>query len=231
MANLEERNLARSKKHLRFLDRAIQEGSRSYVDASSVDLTLSLIEALSRRVSELGRTALEMAFSGRTVAAAVLTRAVVESVAVLNSVRVKVNEALDSGDFARLGSSIEKLALGSRMEFFEERAVNVLTHVDRMGQVEDPEAFVDKMGRRIHSFRTNYDFLSDATHPNWVGTLGSYSMMVKKPGGLSIAPGSGDAVGALRESCAVMLRIALARCWSMTVMLFRELGKRRCPAA
>ncbi len=123
--------------------------------------TISLREILFMRELDLTTEALTLFERGRHVPAMVLTRAAMESAALLIFLDIQVSDFLQNQENTKLNTFLEKSLLGSRDQSTEREAINILTVINR----------VDRMH---NSYRHMYDQLSEFTHPNSYGTLGSY---------------------------------------------------------
>lgn len=121
----------------------------------------SLREVLIHRIAELASIAVDLYQRDKLVAAFVITRAVIETVAMIYWLHEKVTEFLSSKDIQKLDEFLMRAMLGSRDGTTSLESYNVLTAVDRVDK-----AFPD--------FRQMYDRLCEFTHPNWSGLLGSY---------------------------------------------------------
>jgi len=165
IANLnDEKMIALSRK----LAENIREGLPKGVNARAFTLesklsfkVTSLREVLIHRIAELALTAVELYESDKLVSAFVVTRAVIETVAMIYWLHEKVMEFLSSKDIQKLDDFLMRAMLGSRDGTTSLDSYNVLAAVDRV----DKE-FLD--------FRKMYDRLCEFTHPNWSGVLGSY---------------------------------------------------------
>jgi hypothetical protein len=134
------------------------------VDAGAVSVlakipfkVLVFREMLIWRLAELGRTALQCFESDRIASAITLTRATVETSAALWFLCARVEAALKSGEIGDIDQCVMRLMFGNRVEPEMEKAINVLS-------------FVDKVDRDVPGFRKNYERLSEFAHPNWAGT-------------------------------------------------------------
>jgi hypothetical protein len=122
---------------------------------------LSLREVLIHRVSELAMVAVDLYECDKLVPAFIITRAVVETVAMTYWLSQKVGLFLDSKDIKELDEFLMKAMHGSRDSSTPLDSYNVLTAVDRMNKEYD-------------GFRKMYDGLCEFAHPNWSGVLGAY---------------------------------------------------------
>jgi hypothetical protein len=118
-------------------------------------------ELLAHRLAELSVTAVELFKSGRVVSAILLTRAALETTSTLFVLSARIHESLKRRDLSGVDESLMKMLFGGRSEMAPERAINVLSHLD-------------KMDKKYEGTRWWYDELSEYTHPNFPGLMGSY---------------------------------------------------------
>lgn len=142
--------------------------------------TTSLREALAHRVAELSMVAVDLYECRKLVPAFVITRAVVETVAMTYWLHQRVGEFLQSKDVNCLDEFLTKAMLGSRDGITSLESYNVLTAVD-------------KMDKEWNGFRKMYDWLCEFTHPNWSGTMGAYGRMDREAFALSLGSENGRA--------------------------------------
>lgn len=138
------------------------------VDAASLTLksklpfkALSLRELLIHRVSVLASPAVTLFEQGNYVAAAVLTRAVVESVAIVFALHKQLRAFLETKDVHALDDFLMSSLMASRWKDATYQAKSILK-------------FVDHVDKQIPGFRITYDSLSEYAHPNWSGVLGAF---------------------------------------------------------
>ncbi len=122
---------------------------------------VSLREVLIHRVSELSIVAVDLYDCNKLVSAFILTRAVIETVAMTYWLSQRIDEFLNSKDIQKLDEFLVKAMHGSRDGTSPIESYNVLTAVD-------------KMDKEYNGFREMYDWLCEFTHPNWSGVLGAY---------------------------------------------------------
>jgi hypothetical protein len=127
---------------------------------------LWLREALLHRIVDLFGAAVELFEKQRKIPAFVMTRAVLESVAVLFVASERMREAVEACDVAPFDKFFTKVIMGSRNDITPVLALNILT-------------FMDKVDRKIEGYRAAYDSLCEYAHPNWSGTVGQYSRVVQ----------------------------------------------------
>jgi len=123
---------------------------------------LQIREALLYRVTDLAEAACVLVDSMNLVSAACITRAFQETAAALFFVNRKIKKAIHDKDVAALDEALMKSLLGAKNNPDMPDPINVLT-------------FIDKVEKEIPGFREVYDILSELSHPNWAGTLGTYS--------------------------------------------------------
>lgn len=123
-----------------------------------------LRESLIWREEELARSALTLLDSEDYVAAALVTRAVMETTAATVYLHGLVDRALKQGMDDALDAKLAGFLTGSKVWHDLPGAINVLTMIDKVNKV-------------IPGYRGNYEFLSEYAHPNWSGTQGAYGII------------------------------------------------------
>ena len=121
----------------------------------------SLRELLAHRMYDLSQSAISNLDKNAVVPAATLTRAGLETVAILYCLNREMTNFFDSKDGGRINTFLMSSLTGSRDDDAPIRSVNVLNSID-------------KVAKELPGFRQSYDNLSEYTHPNWSGLLGSY---------------------------------------------------------
>jgi len=134
---------------------------------------MSLSELLRHRLGDLVQAALDMYRSTQVIPAFVLTRACLESSSLHYLLLAKVGRFMKDGNAEALDQFLARALLGSRDGEHTHPAINVLDAIDR----------VDK---EYVGFRGMYDGLSEYTHPNQRGVLGSYAKFDDVKGRLEI---------------------------------------------
>jgi hypothetical protein len=125
---------------------------------------ISLRELLLYRIAELSGAAVDLYKSSKVVPAIVLTRGTLETTSMLFALDAIVRSALKGGDVSSTDETLMKMLLGGRSELAPERAINILTHID-------------KMNEKYEGLRWWYDELSEYAHPNYPGLMGSYGVV------------------------------------------------------
>ena len=123
--------------------------------------TLSLRETLIHRTSALATPAVSLFETENFVAGIILTRAVVETVAVTFGLRREITRFLDHGSVEDFNDFLNAGLVGSRWPNAETPARSVLT-------------LVDHVDREFKGYRETYDSLCEFSHPNWSGVLGAF---------------------------------------------------------
>lgn len=135
--------------------------SNKYKTAMKVHI---LRESLIWREEELARCALGLLDSEDYVAAALISRAVMETTAAMVYLHGLVDRALEQGMDDALDAKLLGFLTGSKVWHDLPGAINVLTMIDKVEKV-------------IPGYRGHYDFLSEYAHPNWSGTQGAYGII------------------------------------------------------
>ena len=129
---------------------------------------LCVREVLLYRVSELAEAALRSYEESQLVATATLSRALMESVALLYWLYKELQRTLEKrGSSDKVNEFLAKALVGTRNQTTPLQAHNVMTAID----------VVDK---DIPSYRKLYEELCEIAHPNWGGGLGAYAKLNRK---------------------------------------------------
>lgn len=128
-------------------------------------MALSLRELLLHRASALATPAISLLEAGNSVGAAVLTRSLMETVALMFELHRKIDEFLTKRDEQSFGKFLMDSAFANRYEDGGELA----EHYTR--SIMTP---IDNVNKKMKGFRATYDALSEYAHPNWSGVLGSF---------------------------------------------------------
>lgn len=146
----------------------------SRTDPAQVSLTakipykaLQIREALLYRATDLADASCALVDMQNLVSAACTTRAFQETVAMLFYINRKIKDAIDDQNISALDETLMKALTGSKNNPDMRVPINILTVVDRVE-------------KEIPGFRDAYDNLSELSHPNWAGTLGTYSKIDKE---------------------------------------------------
>lgn len=128
---------------------------------------LCVREILLYRVSELADAGLTSFRQNQLVAAATITRALLESVAFLYWLYKEVRAAVANGATGKIDEFLGRAMVGTRNESTPLRAHNVMNAIDVV--TED-----------IDHYRDLYEELCEIAHPNWAGGLGAYGELNKE---------------------------------------------------
>jgi hypothetical protein len=125
--------------------------------------TFILREALLHRVTELGETAIELyEKKNRLVSAFIITRCVHETVALFYWFYDRLSDVVEKGELSDFDDFIMKVLFGWKINDDEfPTAYNILTAVN-------------KLNKKIDTFRGHYDRLSEFCYPNYSGVHGAY---------------------------------------------------------
>jgi hypothetical protein len=131
------------------------------VRSSAPYLLLCLRAALLWRTEELGRCACDVLARDDVAAGILLTRAVIESTAMMWRLKELLEDRAKLGP-KELNNILDKMLYGWKKSASElPEALNVLTLIDRMD-------------RQFLGIRERYDELSEFAHPNWCGAFGHF---------------------------------------------------------
>lgn len=125
---------------------------------------LCIREVLLYRVSELADAALACYQRDQLVAAATLTRALLESVALLYWFFNELKATVVDEDTSKIDKFLEKALVGARNEATPLLAHNVMNAID-------------VVTKDIDHYRKVYEELCEIAHPNWAGGLGAYAKL------------------------------------------------------
>ena len=162
--------------------------STKYKTAMKVHM---LRESLIWREEELARSALMLLNNDDFVAAALVTRGVMETTAAIVYLHGLVDRALKNGMDDALDAKLNGFLTGSKVWHELPGAINVLTMIDKVEKV-------------IPGYRGHYDFLSEYAHPNWSGTHGAYGIIDHETAIVSFAKG-GRSAELKRQTVSTML--------------------------
>lgn len=123
---------------------------------------LEIREALLYRATDLAEAACMLFETENLISAACVTRAFQETLAVLFYLNRKVGKTLKNEDVQHLAEVLLKALVGAKNDPDLPDPTNILT-------------MIDSVNMEIPSFRAVYDNLSELSHPNWAGTLGTYA--------------------------------------------------------
>jgi len=156
------------------LSRGLKASLPPRIDPATISTTaripfkaLCIREVLLYRVSELAEAALASYQQGQLVATATLSRALLESVALLYWLYIEVKEAGENGSTGKIDEFLGRALVGTRNDSTPLLAHNVLNAID----------VVDK---DFPVYRKLYEDLCEIAHSNWGGALGAYAKLNKE---------------------------------------------------
>ena len=159
-----------------------EESLPDHVDPSLKELptqtrfhVICLRDVISHRIKDLTEKVLPLYESEQRVPAFLVTRAIIESVALLYQLHRKIVSAIEASDVVELNDWLWNAIFGSRNTDTDMTSPNVLTALDRMDK-EHP------------GIREMYDQLSEFCHPNYGGVLASYSHLSEDKSILYLGP-------------------------------------------
>lgn len=136
---------------------------------------LSLRELLIHRVSDLASPAVDLFEQGRLIPAVLLTRGVIETVAVAFSLHKALERFAGSHDVAAFDDFLMQSLMGGRLQDSSHRAINIVT-------------LVQHVEKSIPGFESSYNSLSEFAHPNWAGMLGAFGEIDRESFELRLGP-------------------------------------------
>lgn len=155
--------------HVRDLTLRIVGSLAERVDPASISFkakipfrTVVLREALMHRVADLSNVGLQLYESQRTVPAFVVTRSLMETVASLYTLHLRVAGVKSASDLPGFDAYLDKAMRGEKLSDSAIVAYNALT-------------YVEKVEAAFPGFMSLYENLCEFAHPNWSGVLASYS--------------------------------------------------------
>jgi hypothetical protein len=136
---------------------------------------LSVRELLIHRVAELAEPAVDLFERGKIVPAVVLTRSVVETVAVAYALYRSVRRFIEDRDATAFDTFLMQTLMGTRWPDWKHRSTNILT-------------LIQHVEKEVPGFEASYNALSEIAHPNWSGMLGSFGQFDRSTLELQLGP-------------------------------------------
>jgi hypothetical protein len=153
------------------LSKALNASLSPRIDPATISIkaklpfkALSIREVLLYRVSELAGSALACYQRNQLVAAATLTRALLESVALLYWLFNELKTAVADGETSKIDNFLGRALVGTRNEATPLLAHNVMNAID-------------VVTKDIDHYRKVYEELCEIAHPNYGGGLGAYAKL------------------------------------------------------
>jgi hypothetical protein len=138
---------------------------------------LSLRELLIHRMAALCIPTVQLFETKHIIPAVILTRAIVETVAVLFVLHERLNRFLKEKDkdVESLDEFFMKSLVGSKVDQEMPTPSNILNMIDRVEKT-------------FPGYRSVYDILCEYVHPNWAGLFGSFGDIIKEKVELKLGP-------------------------------------------
>lgn len=141
------------------------------VDAAALSLNsklpfkvLSLRELLIHRVAELAVSTIDLHDQGSHLAAATLTRSILETVAVAFAVESNLHKFFHVQDVKGFDKFLMKLLIASGAPDARHPAIDIT-------------GLVNSVNKRKPGFKDSYNSLCEYVHPNWAGLLGTFGQV------------------------------------------------------
>lgn len=128
---------------------------------------LTLRELLIHRVGDLGDAACELYANSKVVPAIIITRALMETVAVMYYLYNIVNKAVISKSLKGFNDKIMCMLMGIRSGNSKTKPIHIMD-------------CIRELNKWFEHFLEEYDNLSDIAHPNWFGLFGYYGKVKKE---------------------------------------------------
>lgn len=148
----------------------VNENLTEAVDPSSLSMlskvpykVMVIRESLLYRASELASTSCCQYEEGNLASAVILTRALAETVAVLNYLNLEAKEVISTKNITGFDKTLMKILMGSRKYEDLPQAINIITVYKKLDKLEEFSGAYD-----------SYKCLCEYAHPNWCGTFGLY---------------------------------------------------------
>lgn len=122
---------------------------------------LSLRELLIHRVSALSAAAVSLYESNNNLAGIILTRSVIETVAIAYAVEHNLNKFFHTEDVQAFDKYLMKLLIASGAP-------------DALHPAMDITGLVNSLNKKVSGVKDAYNALSEYVHPNWSGLLGTF---------------------------------------------------------
>ncbi|MHB8894141.1 MAG: hypothetical protein ACYC99_03055 [Candidatus Geothermincolia bacterium] len=139
--------------------------ARSLSKSSKIPFkAVSMRDTTHHRITDLAEIAQDLFAEGKTVAAIILTRSIIESVSLFYLLVKKMKTVVTTNSIEGFDSFMMSALLGCRDKSRPREAINALTAIDHVD-------------RKYQGMREIYDYLCEIAHPNWDGTSYSYGSL------------------------------------------------------
>lgn len=122
---------------------------------------LSVRELLLHRISALATAATQLFEQGNYLSGIVVTRAILETVAIAFALRRSLHQFARTRDIAKLDHYLMRLLVPSGAPGAKHQAMEI-------------GSLIEAVDKKIPGFRNTYHLFSEYVHPNWSGLLGSF---------------------------------------------------------
>lgn len=127
---------------------------------------VSIRELSIHRIAAIANVAVNLLEKEHIVPGVILTRAVVETTAIIFVLCEWLDQFNTDHDVDKLDNVLMNCMLGSRNNTGPRTAVSIISHIEKVDRV-------------VTGFKSGYESLCEYTHPNWAGTLGTYGKINK----------------------------------------------------
>ncbi|MEX1014772.1 MAG: hypothetical protein WDZ80_06455 [Candidatus Paceibacterota bacterium] len=127
------------------------------------------------RISELAENSIIKFEKKQYISSCILTRSLMESTGVLYWLKSKISRSIEDEDLAGIDNFLMRGMFGFKKVETTEEALSCLTAVQ-------------KIDKEHSGYFTYYEMLSEYTHPNFSGTIGSFSQTNKENYTIKFAP-------------------------------------------
>ncbi len=145
---------------------------------------MGIMGSLAWRAHDFGDLSHELFVRKRVVPAIVLTRALMETTALLHLVYRKINQAINNQELGELDEFLVKCMSGNRLNSTEPDSPNILTAINHLEGEDGCEAYLNF-----------YNSLCEFVHPNSLGTFYAYSSYSSRDRLLSFGQNKGITEG------------------------------------
>lgn len=170
---LDELNTIFEELQARQLNRIEIHDSNSSVRLSMMMIALS--QSYIRRFIELAEASAALCQQGHWLSAITISRSLLETIAAYNAITIKLEGLVAEGNTAEIEKFTSTAAFATRLapliDFTGEPAVkapNILSQIDKLKKIDGTPV------------RNDYDYLSEHTHPNSMGTFLFFGRLNKK---------------------------------------------------
>jgi hypothetical protein len=168
---VEDREVIESLQKLK--NRLVKEYSRKIPGVPEIVWKVrSVYQCLIRRIIDAADSVRISWSANNMLATVTMARSLFETVAVIRHMRDAIKEAIETKSIENLDKEVMQIVFAARHKFFSQRkgaqrAKNITATIDLMEE--------SLYGKNVGKLRDSYGFLSEAVHPNHLGTIYLYS--------------------------------------------------------